>query len=357
MPSPDFHIQENVPLAPLTTLGVGGTARCFCTAKSVEEVERAVAFARDRKLELFVLGGGSNVVIADAGFDGLVLHVAVDGIEELQPQGRDLFEVGAGVNWDEFVALSTARGYGGVECLSGIPGSVGGTPVQNVGAYGQEVSETIVSVVAYDLQECRVRELPKRECGFAYRSSIFNSVQRGRHILLRVRYELKAGAEPALRYADLQQYFAARHGKPTLSDVRKAVLKIRASKGMVIGPNDPDSRSAGSFFKNPVLSADEFTRFSEKAASRGLNVPSYPVLARQNKISAAWLVENSGFRKGSVKGRVGISSKHALAIVNRGGAAAAEVISLKDEIQDKVEQTWGVKLEAEPVFVGFEASV
>lgn len=354
MPSPDFHIQENVPLAPLTTLGVGGTARCFCTAKSVEEVERAVAFARDRKLELFVLGGGSNVVIADAGFDGLVLHVAVDGIEELQPQGRDLFEVGAGVNWDEFVALSTARGYGGVECLSGIPGSVGGTPVQNVGAYGQEVSGTIVSVVAYDLQERHVRELQKSDCGFAYRSSIFNSAERGRHIILRVRYKLKPGAEPELKYGDLQKHFAGRDSKPTLGEVREAVLKIRARKGMVIGPNDSDSRSAGSFFKNPVLSEQEFTRLSEKAVARGLKVPGYPALAQHSKVSAAWLVENSGFHKGYVKGRVGVSSKHALAIVNRGGAAAAEVISLKDEIQDRVEQTWGVKLQTEPVFVGFE---
>jgi UDP-N-acetylmuramate dehydrogenase len=235
--------------------------------------------------------------------------------------------------------------------LSGIPGSVGGTPVQNVGAYGQEVSETIVSVLVYDLAERRVRELTNSECGFAYRSSTLNSVQRGRYIILRVTYALQAGAEPSLRYADLQKHFAGRDVKPTLAEVREAVLQIRASKGMVIRPGDPDSRSAGSFFKNPVLSSEQYAQLGQKAAARGLKVPSYPALSQQNKVSAAWLVENSGFHKGYAKGTVGISSKHALAIVNRGGATAAEVIALRDEIQAKVEQMWGVRLEPEPVFV------
>lgn len=350
MTRPELQIQENVPLAPLTTLGVGGSARYFCAAKSVEEVEQAVGFARGRGLKLFVLGGGSNVVVADRGFDGLVLRVAILGIDESTVA---VLNVGAGVSWDEFVAFCVARAYGGVECLSGIPGSVGGTPVQNVGAYGQEVSETIASVLVYDLAESLIRELPSQDCGFAYRSSIFNTSQRGRYIILRVRYELKLGAEPALRYADLQRYFAGRHRKPTLSDVRGAILKIRASKGMVIDPNDTDSRSAGSFFKNPVLSAEGFARLSAKAAARGLKVPSYPALTQQSKVSAAWLVENSGFHKGYVKERAGISNKHALALVNRGGATAAEVVALRDEIQSKVEQEWGVSLDSEPVFVGF----
>ena len=348
----ELQIQENVPLAPLTTLGVGGSARFFFAPKSPEQVEQAVGFARDRGLELFVLGGGSNVVVGDQGVPGLVLQVVVQGIEETKLRDRVSLSVGAGVNWDDFVSLCVARGYGGVECLSGIPGSVGGTPVQNVGAYGQEVSETIVSVLVYDLHERRVRELKANECGFAYRSSIFNSSERGRYIILRVTYELNPRAEPALRYADLQRYFAGGESKATLSDVREAVVKIRASKGMVIDPNDPDSRSAGSFFKNPVLSAEEFQRLSAKAAARRLSVPSYPALAQHNKISAAWLLENSGFHKGYVKERVGISSKHALAIVNRGGATAAEVIALRDEIQSNVERAWGVRLDSEPVFVG-----
>ena len=350
----ELQIQENVPLAPLTTLGVGGSARYFCAAKSIEEVKQAVTFARERRLKLFVLGGGSNVVVADGGFDGVVLQVAVLEIEESTSPDIVRMDIGAGVHWDEFVLGSVARGYGGIECLSGIPGNVGGTPVQNVGAYGQEVSETIASVLAYDLHDAQVRELRKDQCGFAYRSSIFNTREQGRYIILRVRYELTPGAGPALRYADLQKHFAGRESKPTLSEVRDAVLKIRASKGMVIDPNDPDSRSVGSFFKNPVLSTEGFKRLSEKATARGLKVPSYPALAQQSKVSAAWLVENSGFRKGHVKGRVGISSKHALAIVNRGGATAAEVIALRDEIQDRVEQMWGVRMEPEPLFVGFD---
>ncbi len=348
----EVEIQENVPLAPLTTLGVGGSARYFCAANSVQEVEQAVGFARDRRLKLFVLGGGSNVVVADGGFDGLVLQVAILEVEESTSPDKVSIDIGAGVNWDEFVALAVARGFAGIECLSGIPGSVGGTPVQNVGAYGQEVSETIASVLAYDLHKAQMRELRKDECGFAYRSSVFNTSEQGRYIILRVRYELTHGAEPALRYADLQKHFAGRESKPSLRDVREAVLKIRAGKGMVIDPKDPDSRSVGSFFKNPVLSAEEFKRFSENAAARGLKVPSYAALAQQSKVSAAWLVENSGFRKGYVKGRVGISSKHALAIVNRGGATAAEVIELRDAIQSRVKEIWGVTLNSEPVFVG-----
>ncbi len=354
MPTTDIDIRENVPLAPLTTLGVGGSARFFAAAHNVGEVGWAVRFARTRGLDLLVLGGGSNLVIADVGFPGLVLLIAIDGIEESKAPGRTAFEVGAGVNWDELVGLTVARGCGGIECLSGIPGSVGGTPVQNVGAYGQEVSETIVSVLAYDLAERRVCELGKSEYGFAYRSSIFNSSQRGRYIVLRVTYELQPGAEPSLRYADLQKYFAGHGGKPTLAEVRDAVLKIRAGKGMLLSRGDPDSRSAGSFFKNPVLSSDEFDRLSQKAAQQGLRVPSYPALSQQNKISAAWLVENSGFHKGYAKGSVGISSKHTLAIVNRGGATAAEVLALRDEIQNQVEKAWGVRLEPEPVLVGFK---
>ncbi len=352
MATSEIEIRENVPLAPLTTLGVGGNARFFFKASSVADVEQAVAFARSRKLELFVLGGGSNLVVSDRGFDGLVVQIAIEGVEQSPREDQVRFDVGAGVVWDEFVALSISGRCEGAECLSGIPGSVGGTPVQNVGAYGQEVSETIVLVLTYDMAEHRARELTRAECGFGYRSSIFNSTQRRRYIILRVTYELTPGAEPKLSYADLQKHFAGRSGEPRLAEVRDAVLEIRAAKGMVIIPGDSDSRSAGSFFKNPLLSAEEFAGLSQKASARGLKVPSYPALSQQSKTSAAWLVENSGFHKGYQKGPVGISSKHALAIVNRGGATAAEVIALRDEIQAKVEQMWGVRLQPEPVFVG-----
>ena len=359
-----LEILENVPLAPLTTLRVGGDARFFVRAHSLAEVEQAVTFALDRQLNLFILGGGSNLVVSDRGFDGLVLQIAVDGIEERRTEAATwpgaaenasrvvILDVGAGVTWDAFVAFSVSKNYGGVECLSGIPGSVGGTPVQNVGAYGQEVSDTIVSVLAYDLHQHCVRELQKDDCGFSYRASVFNSTHHGRYIIGMVSYALQPGASPALRYADLQKHFRS-EGTPTLGEIRGAVLKIRASKGMVIHPNDPDSRSAGSFFKNPVLSGEQFSELEQRTAARGLKIPRYPALSQQHKVPAAWLVENAGFHKGFSLGAVGISPKHTLAIVNRGGARASDIIALRDEIQSKVERTWGVRLDPEPVFVGF----
>jgi UDP-N-acetylmuramate dehydrogenase len=345
-----IEVEENVPLAPLTTLGVGGNARFFVRAGSSRDVENAVAFSHQKGSALFVLGGGSNVVVSDQGWNGLVLQIAIPGIEEGSDGG---FNVGAGVDWDSFVAHAVSRNYSGIECLSGIPGNVGGTPVQNVGAYGQEVSETITSVLAFDLAENSVRELSATECGFSYRTSIFNTSQRGRYIILRVSYGLDPEGKSRLQYADLQKYFAGRDGVPSLADTRTAVRKIRGAKGMLISPGDRDSRSAGSFFKNPVLTSAEFEELMRCAAERNLRVPSYSALAAQHKISAAWLVENSGFKKGYSRGHAGISTKHALALVNRDGATAAEIIALKEEIQERVAQVWGIHLEPEPVFVGF----
>lgn len=348
-----LEIQEDVSLAPLTTLGVGGKARFFARAGNEQQVEEAVAFVRQRSLALFVLGGGSNLVISDRGWDGLVLQIGVSEIQEKSVEGSMHFEAGAGVNWDDFVAHAVFLNCSGIECLSGIPGSVGGTPVQNVGAYGQEVSETIVSVLSFDLGENRIRELKAAECGFSYRTSMFNTTHRGRYIILRVTYALIPNGSPSLRYADLQEYFAGRDGTPTLSETREAVRKIRASKGMLITPGDPDSKSAGSFFKNPLVSSSQLEELTHRASVRNLQIPIYQALSCQHKVSAAWLVENSGFRKGYAKGHAAISNKHALAIVNRGGATAAEIVALRDEIQAGVERTWEIRLETEPVFLGF----
>jgi UDP-N-acetylmuramate dehydrogenase len=345
-----MEVNQNVPLAALTTLGVGGNARFFVRADSIHDVEAAVAFSREKGLALFVLGGGSNVVISDRGWDGLVLQIGIPGIDQ---QATGQFDVGAGVNWDTFVAHAVFRNYSGIECLSGIPGSVGGTPVQNVGAYGQDVSQTITSLLAFDLAANRTREFSAAECGFSYRTSIFNTSQRGRYVILRVSYALEPEGKPQLQYADLQKYFAGRNTLPSLADTRTAVLRIRASKGMLITPGDPDSRSAGSFFKNPVLTAAAHNELLRRAAERQLTVPSYPALAQQHKVSAAWLVENSGFKKGYSRGHAGISTKHALALVNRDDATAAQILALKEEIQERVAQVWGVHLEREPVFVGF----
>jgi UDP-N-acetylmuramate dehydrogenase len=346
-------IQENVSLATLTTFKVGGPARYFAAAGSTAEVAEAIQFASSRNLPLFVLGGGSNLVVSDAGWPGLVLKPAIPGIDERRENGKVLFEVGAGEEWDCFVARAVARNCAGVECLSGIPGSVGGTPVQNVGAYGQEVAESIESVLVLDLRDGQIHELCGEACRFRYRTSIFNTSERGRYIILQVTYLLTPGGEPRVQYADLKNHFFGWQETPTLADVREAVRRIRATKAMLLTPGDEDCRSAGSFFKNPVLSAGQYDELISKAAAKGLQVPSYPALDAQRKVSAAWLVERSGFSKGYSSGWVGISRKHALAIVNRGDATAADILALKDHIQQRVDQIWGIHLEPEPVFVGF----
>jgi UDP-N-acetylmuramate dehydrogenase len=349
-----MQLQENVALAPLTTFRIGGPARYFVQADTPSAVQEAVSFAGAQDLPLFVLGGGSNLLIADSGWPGLVLQVAIGGIDRLpEDEGIARFEVGAGESWDRFVSHAVVARCAGVECLSGIPGSVGGTPVQNVGAYGQEVSQTIESVQVFDLKGQQVRELCREACGFAYRSSIFNTTERGRFIILRATYALVPEGEAHLEYADLKRHFEGRDSRPNLAETREAVRHIRALKGMLIVPGDPDCQSAGSFFKNPVLTETQHDELRKRALAKGFSVPSYPALEKNKKVSAAWLVEKSGFARGYGFGRVGISSKHSLAIVNRGGAPAPEVLALKDQIQQRVEEMWGVRLEPEPVLVGF----
>jgi UDP-N-acetylmuramate dehydrogenase len=347
---------ENIPLAPLTTFKIGGPAKYFVEAKNTGEVQEAVAFSRSRDQPLFVLGGGSNLLVADAGWPGLVLKVSVQGIDQRSghdEDGRTLFDAGAGESWDRFVSHAVIARCAGVECLSGIPGSVGGTPVQNVGAYGQEVSETIASVQVLDLKDGQVRELCPEACGFSYRASIFNTTEHGRFIVLRVTYALTPGGNPRIAYADLKRHFEGRETPPDLAETREAIRHIRALKGMLIAPGDPDCQSAGSFFKNPMLSQEQHENLKQRAAARGFTVPNYPALETRKKVSAAWLVERSGFAKGFGSGRAGISTKHALAIVNRGGATAADVLALKEQIQHRVEEIWGVHLDPEPVMVGF----
>ena len=348
-----MNFADNVPLAPLTTLGVGGPARFFAEAHTENDVREAVEFARRRELPLFVLGGGTNLLVADAGFDGIVLHIAIKGIDESDAGGKRLFQAGAGEDWDGFVNRAVEKNCAGIECLSGIPGTLGATPVQNVGAYGQEVAETITEVYALDLESGEVNEFSNEACGFAYRTSVFNTLARGRFIILGVRFALEKNGAPKIEYRDLKNYFATHAGQPSLAEVRKAVREIRHSKAMLIVEGDEDSRSAGSFFKNPVVSPAKFAEVHATAERRGLQVPSFPGLDGQVKVPAAWLVEHSGFAKGTTRGRVGISRRHALAIVNRGGATAAEVVALKNEIQSAVLSQFGIDLQPEPVFLGF----
>src|SRR6266850_6455888 len=251
-------IQENVGLAALTTMGVGGPARYFVEATATDEVREAARYADAHKLPLFVLGGGSNLIVSDRGWPGLVLKVGIPGINHRHGHGSAYFDAGAGEEWDGVVAAAVMHNCGGVECLSGIPGSVGGTPVQNVGAYGQEVSEVLVSVRAYDRQTDSIVELSREDCRFTYRSSLFNTIAKDRYIVLQVTYSLTRHGNPAIRYPEVQREFEGRAGRPLLGEVRAAVRRIRARKAMLLVEGDPDCRSAGSFFKNPIVTEQQF---------------------------------------------------------------------------------------------------
>jgi UDP-N-acetylmuramate dehydrogenase len=356
---PPAFIQQHVPLAPLTTLGVGGTARFFATIQQESEIPVALAFAAQHNLPVFVLGGGSNLVIADAGFPGLILHIAMRGITAQFENAYARVCAAAGEPWDAFVAHCVGQDWAELECLSGIPGSVGGTPVQNVGAYGQEVSETITNVRAFDRKTGQVVELSNAECQFGYRRSQFNTLARNRFIVLAVTYALRVNGAPALRYADLKQFFAASNASPTLADVRVAVLAIRRRKAMVLDPADPDTRSAGSFFKNPLVSNEALIAMELNGRAAGWlkadeAIPHYPTDEGQLKVPAAWLIERAGFAKGYTRGNVGLSSKHSLALINRGGARASEVVELMREIQSRVQACFGLALIPEPILLGFE---
>jgi UDP-N-acetylmuramate dehydrogenase len=343
---------EHVTLAPYTTFQIGGPARWFAEAASEDDIAAGVAFATERRLPLFILGGGSNLLVSDAGFPGLVLRIALQGITSQQENGRFTVSAAAGEDWDALVAYAVAANAAGVECLSGIPGTVGGTPVQNVGAYGQEVSQTIVTVRAFDRKTLRFMDLPTADCGFSYRRSIFNSTERERYVVTRVDYALRKDGPANIVYADLTRYFAARNGAaPTLAEVREAVRSIRAHKGMLLVPGDADCRSAGSFFKNPVVPVTVLDLLAEQLGVEKQSIPAYPARDGEVKLSAAWLIERAGYQKGYALGKAGISSRHTLALINRGGASATEVTTLRDRVTDTIASRFGIRLEPEPVWL------
>ncbi len=343
---------EEVPLAPYTTFQIGGPARWFAEAVSEDDIAAGIAFAAERQLPLFILGGGSNLLVSDAGFSGLVLRIAMRGITSTEENGRPIISAAAGEDWDGLVAYAVAAGLAGVECLSGIPGTVGGTPVQNVGAYGQEVSQTIVTVRAFDRKTGQFVDLPASDCGFSYRRSIFNSTQRDRYVVSRVHYALHKDAPASFVYADVARYFAARNvTAPTLAEVRDAVRSIRAQKGMLLMTGDADCRSAGSFFKNPVVPASVVDSLAQDLGVDKQSIPAYPAPQGEVKLSAAWLIERAGFAKGYALGNAGISSRHTLALINRGGASASEVTALRDQVIAAVASRFAVRLEPEPVWL------
>jgi UDP-N-acetylmuramate dehydrogenase len=315
------------------------------------EVADAYRWADDRRLPVFVLGGGSNLVVADSGFPGLVIQIGLEGVQASADGADHVITAAAGEPWDPVVRAAVERGLGGLECLSGIPGSVGGTPIQNVGAYGQEVADSIAHVTVYDRDRDAVCSMPTRECGFAYRTSRFKGADAGRFVICEVSFRLRA-ARPSPTYPDLlSQLEREGKGAPSVTDVRDAVLAVRRRKGMVIDARDPDTRSVGSFFMNPVVSTSDRERI---AASAQREPPGFATADGRIKLPAAWLIEQAGFHRGDADGAAGISSKHTLALVNRGAATARDVLRLAVRIKRAVAERFDVWLRPEPVFVGFD---
>jgi UDP-N-acetylmuramate dehydrogenase len=352
-------VSASPPLSELTTLRLGGPARRLERATSEQQLLDAVRAADDAGEPLLLLAGGSNLVVADDGFDGTVVQIATRGIErEELRDGRVALDVAAGEDWDALVAACVGEGLAGVEALSGIPGSVGATPIQNVGAYGQEVADVVTSVRALDRTTGEIHTLDIESCLFDYRSSVFKR-DPGRWVVLRVSFALERSAlsEP-VRYAELARRLGIAQGASApLADVRAAVLELRRGKGMVLDPDDPDSVSAGSFFTNPILRDGAFAQLQRRVTDRlGPDVapPAWPAGARSVKTSAAWLIERADFARGHGNpDGIAISSKHTLALCNRGNGTTTELLALAREIAGGVRDAFGVQLVPEPVFVGF----
>ena len=349
-------IKHDIPLAGLTTIGLGGNAKLFVTCDTQDHVREAIRYARKQQMHCQIIGGGSNIIFGDSGFDGLVMKIGIKGVT-LEDVGTDVhLSAAAGEEWDRLVTFCVQRGLSGIECLSGIPGLVGAVPIQNVGAYGQEVRDSIVSVLAIDIKTLEDREFSNEECQFGYRQSRFKRGVRDRFVVSRVTFRLKKNGRPSIRYPELRKHIDASFeleklpdGYESLNAVRNSVLALRRNKSMVLDPADENTRSVGSFFMNPIVNRSAFSGIQERWKGSGGSIPSFPAEGGV-KIPAAWLVENSGFHKGFRKGGVGISENHALALVNRGGTSA-ELIALAREIQQAVRDRFGISLEPEPVLV------
>ena len=346
-----MQLAENAPLAPYTTIGLGGPARYLAECAGSDDVQEALGLAREQHLPVQVMGGGSNLIFPDAGFPGVVLRVASRGIAFRDERDGVAVTAAAGEPWDGLVAESVRRDLAGLECLSGIPGTVGGTPIQNVGAYGQDIAGTLVSATCLARDTLEPVTFTNADCGFGYRSSRFKREDRDRYVVTEVTYRLRRGGGPELRYPELATAVSARREPLTVRLVRETVLALRRGKAMVLNPGDPNTRSVGSFFLNPVLSPAAFAEVEQRWRAGGGTAPIPTFRAGAGiKVPAAWLVERAGFRKGQRTGGAGISSRHALALVNFGGTTA-ELLALAREIEQAVEQRFGVRLEREPVVV------
>ncbi len=352
-----IDVKENVPLAHYTSFGVGGPARFFVSVSTQDELSWATRFADEHDIPLLVLVGGSNVLVSDDGFPGLVLRVEMKGYEERFEGGTVVIRVGAGEQWDAFVAYCVNHGWRGIESLSGIPGSVGAAPVQNIGAYGVSVAPFVREVEVFDRRNGMVTVLGSSVCHFGYRDSIFKHPEGSSYIITHVTFQLERSPRASIPpYHDLKERFGEQT-ECSLSDLRQAILKIRAAKGMVIMPGYEQLKSAGSFFKNPTVEADDFDRVQSIIRSHPDGSCADPWFWSQGdgrvKVSAACLLECAGFPKGFRQGAVGISPRHALALINHGGARASDIAALAATIQKKVRDLFGVSLEREVQYIGF----
>ncbi len=342
-------VKEHEPLAPHTTFKIGGPARYFFVARSTEDMTRAIRAAAECGIPFFVLAGGSNILVADKGFNGLVISNEIQEFRAEVRLGRALVTVGAGESWDDIVERCVSKDWAGIECLSGIPGKVGSAPVQNIGAYGQSVSTVVSSVEAIDCTDGSLRVFNNAQCEFGYRTSLFKKSQ-GRYSITRVTFALTPHGRPPLTYHDLKEYFSGK--SPSLLEVRSAVIEIRAKKGYVIMPEYECYKTAGSFFLNPVITGEQFRKIKDTV--HGCADPWYWELPNGNvKVSAACLLQSAGFSKGYRTGEVGISPKHSLSIVNFGNAKAQEIVALANEIKARVKEKFNVALEEEVQFIGF----
>ncbi len=353
-------IKRRVPLSRLTSLRLGGDAEYLVFATSAKLAVEALDYAAKRQMPVTILGGGSNVVIADEGVAGLVVVMRQRGRSERQTGSQLYVNVAAGESWDDLVRWSVQRRLGGIECLAGIPGTVGAAPVQNIGAYGQELASVVDSVIAYDRSAQTSVKLDAAECGFAYRTSCFKA-QPDRYLILRVNLMLQREAAPTLAYAELARTVTERVGAtPNLAQVRRVVLELRANKGMLLGDHGRGLKSVGSFFTNPVTTGEragiiERTAREAHVLAPSETMPCWPVADGRCKLSAGWLIERAGLGRGLTQGRVGISPKHALSLVHYGGGDTRSLIHLARHIQYRVAQRFDIWLEAEPCMLGFSA--
>ena len=356
----NLRIRRDVSLAPLTTLELGGTAQAFAEIDDVATAREAVRWARRHDMPLAIIGGGSNLVIADQGFAGAGIRFRMRGIEIDAAGDRALLTASAGEPWDELIATTVSEGLAGLECLSGIPGWVGATPIQNVGAYGQEVAGVIERVRVLDLTSLEERTIAREACSFSYRTSTFREFP-GRYLILSVTFALQRGGRPKVEYRELRRALGISRAVPSLQEVRSAVLELRRAKSMVIEESDPNRRSVGSFFVNPVVSADRLAALDEGVKASGLrpgdeSLPFFPADGGAFKVPAAWLIEKAGFSKGLRRGAVGISAAHALALVHHGGGTTEELVALARDIREGVRRKFDIELQPEPVFLGFPTS-